>query len=182
MTRRRELRSRCRELLAQIGIGPGFTHRATAAEVRADLERLRGRPVHLIPVRTQPGSPTGMWIATALADYIFHVDPAQTSLVHATHCILHEAGHMMLEHTGTSGLGMGLSDNHRLPIDPTAPVMLRSRFSDACERDAEVFATLACGYLGDVRAATRLRDNSAAGQLSARLLSTLSDTPLGPAD
>ncbi len=102
------------------------------------------RPVHLEPLPTpsDPETPSGMWLATPRADYVFY--DSQTSEHHRIRIILHEAGHMMFRHDG-----LALEDDHYLHRklaagDPAwaRQALLRVRYTDRQEVEAEVFADL----------------------------------------
>ncbi|MFI9724570.1 hypothetical protein ACIHFE_33925 [Streptomyces sp. NPDC052396] len=88
-------------------------------------------------------SPCGLLIATAKADYIFY--EADTSVMHQSHVIAHELGHLLWEHETTfSGLA-GQSAHHTLP-DDIDPLLIRhmfgrSQYADPEEWAAEFFAT-----------------------------------------
>jgi hypothetical protein len=173
MAKRQSLRHRCSTLLSQIGIGTGEESPPTLTDICDRLMIIRRRAVHLIPVLTVPGSPTGMWLATQKADYVFHLSARQTSPLHVATSVLHEVGHMMLGHNGTAKF-RGHVDAVRstLAADPRSAVMLRHYHEGEQETEAETFAILAVGHLGAVRAATG-RDEDA--QLYARLRTFLSD-------
>lgn len=178
--RRSRLRARCAGLLSELNLGP-VAGRATTVDLQVRLQAYRRRPVHLIPVAVEQNGPTGMWVATGSADYIFHVSPQQTSPVHAFHCALHEAGHMLLEHSGSPSLAQHvrtLCDS--LSAGPTSPVMLRTDYDDDLEQEAEVFATLGSGLIGCVReaAAACLSDDDR--QLYDRLSEAFADVSTGP--
>ncbi|MER7406717.1 hypothetical protein ABT373_30670 [Streptomyces sp. NPDC000070] len=66
--------------------------------------------------------PSGMWVATAQADYVLYEE--QTSPMHQRHIILHEIGHMVCGHPSAAGIA------------------LRMRYSDRQEQEAELMASL----------------------------------------
>jgi hypothetical protein len=169
------LRARCHELLERLGIHAHGAGEVSVDDIRERVEKLRSRPLHLISVVTGPGSPTGMWIETESADYIFF--DGATSPLHQTHIVCHEVGHMLLGHAGVSGLHQEhVAELCRdLRSDPPSPVLLRRRHENSHEREAEVFATMACERIGEVRAAVRGSTLDEETELFARLLSTLSD-------
>jgi hypothetical protein len=162
-------------VLERLGIPARGAAGVTVDDIRDRVEEIRSRPMHLISVVTDPGSPTGMWIETEAADYVFF--DGATSPLHQTHIVCHEVGHMLLGHAGVPG------PHHRhvaelcrdLLSNQASPVLLRRRHDDSQEREAEVFATMACERIGDVRAAVRCSTLDEETELFARLLSTLSD-------
>lgn len=180
--RRSAFRARCAGLLRNLDLA-SMAGRATLTDLEARLQGLRRQPVRLIPVAIQSGGPTGMWVATRMADYIFHISPKQTSPVHAFHCALHETGHMLLEHPGDQNLTQyvrTLCDS--LSADPTSPVMLRTDYDDALEQEAETFATIGSGLIGCVSEATSTRVGEADCRLYGRLSEAFADgnfTPVG---
>jgi hypothetical protein len=171
------LRATCDDLLERLGIPAQGVGQVSVDDIRDRVEGLRSRPMHLISVVTGPGSPTGMWVETQTADYVFF--DGATSPLHQAHIVCHEVGHMLLGHTGVADLhqehvGKLCRD---LQTDPPSPVLLRRRHETSHEREAEVFATMACERIGNVRAAVRGRTVDEDTDLFARLLSTLSDRP-----
>lgn len=177
MFRSPTLRARCARSLADLGI-PADSGSISIHDICDRLHLLRGRPIHLIPVVTRPGSPSGMWVATQAADYVFHVSPRQTSAVHVAHCVLHEIGHIMLDHRGEPGLIEQIGQLcEAIARDPASPVMLRTQYDDLSEVEAEEFATMASGRVGHVRSVTAIVRPVGDPDLHARLESYLSDGP-----
>lgn len=108
------------------------------------IAKQRGRALYLhgIPGISGTDAPCGIWIATKTADHIFY--EAATSPLHQDHIILHEVGHMLLEHSAIiddvrPGAGTVFSG-----IDPATVNSLLNRASYATEdeRDAERLAGL----------------------------------------
>lgn len=111
------------------------------AQFVADLERRRRRPIHLQPFNFTPGTPCGLWIGTADANYVYH--EAGTTPFHATHIVVHELAHMLLDHQSTAPLEDFIS--LLLPDVEQSLIRLilgRSAFSTAKEREAETLASL----------------------------------------
>ncbi|MBO2455159.1 hypothetical protein J4573_49295 [Actinomadura barringtoniae] len=125
------------------------------------LGRRRDRAISLQEVHGRQKVPCGLWISARSCDYIFH---ARTSSArHRANIILHEVGHMLLDHRGRSGLGpdAGAILQALVPhLDPRMIEMVlgRSAYSAAEERDAEVFATLTLAGRPLSRHQTRDRD------------------------
>jgi hypothetical protein len=102
------------------------------------LARARGRPIELAPIVAHAGIPCGMLLTTDRADYIFY--PTNTTPLHAQHVVLHEIGHLVREHTGTSGPAATLFPN--LPADLVRRVLGRTVYTEREEQEAELIASL----------------------------------------
>ncbi|MBY4212613.1 hypothetical protein HQO27_01750 [Rhodococcus fascians] len=99
----------------------------------------------LTAVETSPlqGAPCGLWLAYSGFDEIVY--DSGTSEYHIDHTILHEVGHMVLDHNGDDGDSGLLTIQRLLPnIDASAiqKVLSRSHFDDVEESEAEMFADL----------------------------------------
>ena len=111
------------------------------AQFVADLERQRRRPIHLLPFSSVPGTPCGLWIGTADANYVYH--EAGTTPFHATHIAVHELAHMLLDHQHTAALEEFIS--LLAPDLDQALIRLilgRSAYGTIEEREAETLASL----------------------------------------
>lgn len=90
---RNKLEERFKALLSDIGIPRPF-------DLATFCERLaahRGRPLTLLPfVATAPDDPSGVWLPTEDADYVFFEE--RTSPLHREHIVLHELGHLLCGH------------------------------------------------------------------------------------
>ena len=185
MNRRDEnLRARCEVLLDQLALGRDIAADGGSGmdEIRAQVQRLRGRPLNIIPVLARPGGPTGVWIETAVADYVFF-DRA-TSRLHRLHIVFHEVGHMLLGHTLAAG-SLHRRVGHScaaLARDPAIAIALRAapqtvvdQHDAAQEREAEVFATIACQRVGDITVPTVTAVAEGDRELLRRLVAALSD-------
>jgi hypothetical protein len=78
-------------------------------ELGKRLEQRRRRTVRLLPMVMEPGTPSGVWIGTADADYLYYEE--QTSPFHQAHIVLHLAARMVL------GEGSGPAIDTRLVPD-----------------------------------------------------------------
>jgi hypothetical protein len=173
-SRRMTVRARCRQALGELDIAIQPAHQLSVADIRDRVQRWRGRPLHLMPVVTGPGWPSGMWLDTEQADLVLF--DAATSALHMVNIIAHEIGHIVLGHAGAMvhpatpsrfrWLGTG---------SPTAAVMLRTGFLDHDEHEAEVFATMMCARIGDHRIPATMPALRDSEDLVGRLLVALAD-------
>jgi hypothetical protein len=122
---------------------PLMPHPFTVEGFCANLGRERRRPVRLIPWSAgRSDAPSGLWVATVQADYIFF-DALATGL-HRGHIVLHELGHVLLGHHD------GVLDGQEIPFGVDSALVLamagRTRSYDEREElEAELFAT----YVGE---------------------------------
>lgn len=67
-------------------------------EFRGSVERLRGRPLHLVEIRYPAGTDTvcGVCISTRDLDAVFYA--RTVSDLHGSHIVLHEMAHLILDH------------------------------------------------------------------------------------
>lgn len=119
---------------------------------RRALAAERGRPLTIgaMPPSAEPGGPSGVWIATDDADYVF-VDQAARP-VHREHIVLHELAHMVCDHGGAPALSEGDAAALLPALDRemVARVLGRSRYTEDEEREAELLATLIAQRSGQV--------------------------------
>lgn len=139
-----ELHERCVRQVRRLALRAPLDLGAVCDQVAG----LRGRPLRLLPMTARPGDPTGIWIASATADYVFYEE--RTSRLHRDHIVLHEIGHMLFGHAGAAVL-----DDHTarmlLPnLDPkmVRRVLARSNYSAQDEQEAEMFASLVLAETG----------------------------------
>lgn len=133
----RELRRRCQDKIKTLHVPRPFE----LALLLAELERVRGRPVELMPAATRPDSPCGVWVSMPGADYIFYEQGTES--LHRAHIICHEIGHMLFGHHG----GPWSDDIIRLLMPSLDPALVRSMlgrsaYTNAEEREAETLASL----------------------------------------
>lgn len=135
-----ELRRQCEARLRRMTLPDPFD----LAELCRTVSAQRGRPLHVrgIPGPAAGERPCGLWIATAGEDWIFVGQ--DTSPLHRQHIVLHELAHMMCGHAATD-----LPENNLigrlfpdLSPDMVRTVLNRSSYRSACEREAEVLASL----------------------------------------
>jgi len=130
----------------------------------------RGRRIVLreLPEGNGLNAPCGLWVAFADEDHIWHV-PA-TSQRHRVQVILHEIGHMLLNHSGDSGVSALLG---ALPpeISPARvrAVFGRTDYSTDQEHDAELTGSI----LGEIVDALPTVPVSSRGSLLDRVDATM---------
>ena len=110
------------------------------------LASARGRPITLVPWHFPVGgdAPSGLWLPTAKADYLFH--DASASPARREQIIGHELGHMLLEHTprladAPPGLLDGLAPSLSQGLRQRFLSMARTGYATAEEATAEEFGT-----------------------------------------
>lgn len=133
------LHSRCEERLKELLLPYPFTIEG----FQVGLSTTRRRPLHVggMPSPALEG-PSGVWIATPEADYVF-VDEGARGL-HREHIVLHELAHMICDHSGAPVLSHEDAAALLPSLDgaTVARVLGRTRYSQAEEREAELLATL----------------------------------------
>jgi hypothetical protein len=109
-------------------------------EFAARLGRQRSRPLHLCPFTSRAGTPCGLWIGTAEADYVYY--ERSTTPFHATCIALLEIAHRLLGHHGIATLH-DLACWLAPDVDSSLVriILGRSAYTTPEEQDAE---TLAC--------------------------------------
>ena len=108
-------------------------------EFRACLERLTGRVAELVPVVMEPGAPSGTWLRTGVADYLFYEE--QTSRFHQAHIVLSVAAQLLLGDTAEPSVDPRL-------VPDVSPQLIRLMLGGAVcspvtQREAEELAFLA---------------------------------------
>ncbi|WP_261776127.1 hypothetical protein [Rhodococcus sp. BP-241] len=107
------------------------------------LSEHRGRPIALVPIDavTLQGLPCGLWLQFHDHDEI--VCHADSSSYHVDQTIMHEVGHMVLGHGGSTAADTTLRELcPDIDLDALESVMKRSNFDDDQEGEAETFADL----------------------------------------
>jgi hypothetical protein len=132
------LRKRCQARLADLDLPRPFDVRALCA----NLERLRGKPIVLVPLELSATGPCGLWISDDRRDYIVH--ESATSPMHQEHIILHEIGHLLCDHQGAAKLTGEHAAGLFRTLDPAMvrKVLGRSGYTSEEEAEAEMLASL----------------------------------------
>jgi hypothetical protein len=151
----RRLRRDCATRLAEIAMPADCDVDGLCALV----SRLRGRPIHRMPVPVEASHPCGFWIATDEADLILY--EGNTSRAHQEHIVVHELAHMICGHRGgaaggaSPGGGASTAGGTAAIDDGTARLLFpdldprlvrdmlgRAGYTDRQEREAEVMASI----------------------------------------
>ncbi len=125
-------------------------------EFSRSVSRHTGRPIHIepYPATSAPSErPCGIWIRGDSTDIVFF-DPS-TSRYHAEHTILHELGHIVMDHfgwpeqtpTGCDDVVASVSELlagglDELDVEVISQVLCRTSFENDQEEEAELFASL----------------------------------------
>jgi len=110
--------------------------------LRLELEHHRGRDLLLIGVHPHGVSPSGLWISSFTADYIFFEDSHSEYDIARRVC--HDLGHMLLDHTDVSPFSASYLASTLPELAPTAieRVLGRTAYSQQQEDDADTMATI----------------------------------------
>lgn len=136
----------------------------------------RGRPLVLIAV-AMGGKPFALWVGLRTMDIVFY--EKNTPLWHQEHLILHEIGHMLLEHRAVAPPAWLRAVS--APVTHAAEELMGGWLDHTAEeeREADDFADRACRRVAAERVlATRARDPRSAAFLD-RLASLSGDGELG---
>lgn len=105
----------------------------------------RGKPIRLMPHSGLFGSgqPCGIWIGRTTDDIIVYDDT--TSNYHVEHIVLHELGHLLLQHRNHPNSDPNALSIHELlpDVDPATVlhVLGRTAYDNEQESQAELFAS-----------------------------------------
>ncbi|GAA2147392.1 hypothetical protein GCM10009760_38290 [Kitasatospora kazusensis] len=149
---RRKLWRRCRRIADTLNVPTEFD-----AAVLADLVSSRlGRPVELVPLPSSTCSPCGVLVTTDRAEYIGY--PRDTTPLHQQHIVLHEVGHLLCGHRGSTVLSPAVAAAlaPSLSSELINRVLGRSVYTEVQEQEAEVFASLVLHRAADRRPAGRV--------------------------
>jgi hypothetical protein len=111
-------------------------------ELIARLAETRGRRIELVPWAFPADGPSGLWMPSRRADYIFFADAATPS--RREQIIGHELGHLLLDHT--PALGAAPDELIRFLAPSVSPelarrVLARTGYDEPREAQAEAFGT-----------------------------------------
>lgn len=133
----RQLRRWCKRELRNLGARPPLKVEGLCRL----LGKHRGRSIHLLAHRFPTHDPSGLWLATDTADYIFYQQ--ETSTVHQNHIITHEVGHILAGHRGSEMSGEILEGMMpHLSPDAVRRMLQRTTYQEEQEREAELFASI----------------------------------------
>ena len=141
------VRDRCARMLADLGIdGPTSVER-----LAEELSQRRGRPIRLM-AHPRLGEMSGFWIGLDDVDTVFY-DEALTGL-HLEHVIAHELAHIAFGHGHDEVLAPDVLSALFPDLDPSMVrrMLARKEYSEAEEREAEVFASMLLQLSADARA------------------------------
>ncbi|KAA2253902.1 hypothetical protein F0L68_32035 [Solihabitans fulvus] len=136
--RDKQLWQRCQRIVGDLPLPVPFDPKALVAT----LALRRGRPIELVPVTAQAYTPCGMLATTDRAEYILY--PTNTTALHQQHILLHEVGHLLCGHAGTTTLDAPVSKILLPHLSPelVRRVLGRTVYDVEQEREAEVIASL----------------------------------------
>jgi hypothetical protein len=132
-----DLWARCEEALRDLTIPSPFDSGAFLDALAAK----RGRRIELVPAPLAKDTPCGVLISTDDADYIYYA--ADTTPLHAEHILLHEVGHLVLDHRADvfdEAVAGALLPN--LSPNLIRRMLCRTIYSSDNERQAELFASI----------------------------------------
>ncbi|MCX5193502.1 toxin [Streptomyces sp. NBC_00249] len=136
--RLKKVRRTCEALLAEWGMERG----CGIDELHGYLSEQRRRPIHLISTPFPERHLFGIWLK--LDDFDVIAFEAAASASHKEHIIAHELAHIALEHSGSVQLDRTDPSTLFSDVDPETvrSVLMRSRYSDDEEQEAETMASL----------------------------------------
>ena len=164
LRRRRQHWQRCQQIVDALPSVGAYG----VDELCSYISRRRGRRLRVLeePALVGEGLPTGAWLATVSEDLIFVVPGA--TVTHREHVILHELGHMLLDHRDTGGSTMELARALMPGVTPALArkmlLLTRTTYDAPQEEEAEIFATVA-GSRWSSRAGIRCAHRQAEGAL-----------------
>ncbi|MFF5100378.1 MULTISPECIES: DUF6545 domain-containing protein [Actinosynnema] len=172
--------ARCERLISTLVIPRPFD----IDQFLAALSTKRGKKIELVPGRPGVDQPCGMLIRTVEVDYIFYVEDVPP--LQAQHTVLHEVGHLLLDHTpsGPDGDGSALiarDDVLRLLLPTLSPALVRrilrrTIYDSLHEREAELFASLVLSRVSGAR--NRHLEGMSAQQDTSEDAEAISDHPV----
>jgi hypothetical protein len=141
---RSTMRRGVREALADVELYLPFPW--SIEELTERLGTQRAKPIRLVAwaFPAEPDAPTGLWVATDQADYVFYDSDA--SPARREQIIGHELGHLLLGHTprlseAFDGLIEALAPSVSRELARQVLAMARTGYAEADEAAAELFGT-----------------------------------------
>ncbi|MBW5486478.1 ParH-like protein [Streptomyces bambusae] len=136
--RLKEVRRRCEALLDEWGM----EHGCGIDELHRYLSERRRRPIHLMPAAFPERHLFGVWLDMEECDVVVFETSASAS--HKEHIIAHELAHIAFAHRGSVRLERTGPGGTLPELDPAAArsILMRSRYSDEEEQEAETLASL----------------------------------------
>lgn len=106
------------------------------------VEKRRGRQIRLVVMSASRGNPCGLYIKSRATDFLCYV--RSESLLHQYHIILHELGHLLLDHHDSGWRSEDLRKLLLSDLDPgmIKSVLCRNGYISPAEDEAEAFADL----------------------------------------
>lgn len=154
----RPIRDICDDFFAAVPVLDPFTLHGFMAGVG----RLLGRRIEAVAATPSATMSCGGLVSTPDGIVVWY--PENTSVLHQGHVLLHEVGHLVLDHPGQP-VTLSANDDRvltalqrlmpDLPTDLIRHVLRRSSYDDAAEREAEQFATVAGPLLHRLIASAR---------------------------
>lgn len=165
----RAVRKRCESTLRQVPVPSPFSMR----EFQQTVSARRGRPIHLLP-KPRPVGPCGVWLSMPEADYVFFENA--TSPLHSEHIILHELGHLLMDHEPTEVIDPRTLQMLVPNLDPIVVrrVLGRTSYTAVEEQEAEMIASLVLDRVDRLSAPGPVTTDAHAAAVIDRLGSTLS--------
>lgn len=143
MLRSPTLHRRCQRIADQVRLPMPFS----ISGFRDHVSEQRGRPLHLhaLPPEAASAGACGVWLATTEDDHIFYEQ--HTSALHQEHIVLHEFGHMLLDHRPAAQDAAAHDGALRAVLPDLDPRLIgrlfgRTDYSTLQEREAELLASL----------------------------------------
>lgn len=120
----------------------GLASRFALDDLHRAVEHQRGAPIHLVGWLMPPAGPSGLWISTSHAEYVFY--PARASALARVVIIGHELAHIAYD-DGANASDLAALAALLIPDVDRSVVRRppgRTRYDADVERRAEVFGTV----------------------------------------
>ncbi|MFC9433883.1 hypothetical protein [Nocardia sp. NPDC057030] len=131
------------------------------ADFLEPVTAMLGKEIRLMPLPNDTAAALPCGLVLERADDIVIAYDAHSSGYHADHIVLHEIGHLLLDHAGTPDhrTTRATIENLFPSMDPDSVlrVLQRSDYTDVAERQAELFASLVMSESRTATASSPLR-------------------------